>query len=148
MSAAVQEPSREQLLAMAYVDGELDEAARAAFEKELATREDLRREVTQLKRLELLARRAAPPEPMDHEWKKLAAEPLHQGSTVLGFLALAIGAIGLAGWGVYSILASELELLPKVLFALLCGGGLVLFLVTLRGRLRTLPFDPYTEIER
>ena len=43
---------------------------------------------------------------------------------------------------------SDMPAIPKILLAGLCGGALVLFLVTLRGRLRTLPYDPYTEIER
>jgi anti-sigma factor RsiW len=148
MSTGVQEPSREQLLAMAYVDGELDGAASAAFERELAAREDLRREVVHLRRLELLARHAAGPEPMDHEWRRLARDPLQRTSTVVGFAALAVGALGLAGWAGYEIWTSDLAPTPKCLLAVLCAGALLLFLVTLRGRLRTLPYDPYTEIER
>ena len=148
MSASVQEPSREQLLAMAYVDGELDATARAAFEVELAAREDLRREVVQLQRLGLLARSMAAPEPMDHEWQRLERDPLQRTSTVLGFVALAVGATGLAGWGGWMVWKSELDATPKALLAALCAGALILFLVTVRGRLRTLPYDPYTEIER
>ena len=148
MSAPVQEPSREELLAMAYVDGELDAGARAAFEVELATREDLRREVVQLQRLGLLARSMAAPEPIDHEWRKLARDPLQQTSTVAAFIAMAVGATGLAGWAAWMIWESDLSPTPKTLLAALCGGALLLFLVTLRGRLRTLPYDPYTEIER
>jgi anti-sigma factor RsiW len=148
VSGTVQEPSRDQLLAMAYVDGELDAAARAAFEQQLSAREDLRLEVVQLQRLEVLARRMAGPEPMDHEWKRLARDPLQRTSTVVGFAALAIGATGLAGWGAFEVWTSDMEPAPKYLLAALCAGALILFLVTLRGRLRTLPYDPYTEIER
>ena len=148
MSSSIQEPSREQLLAMAYVDGELDPGARAAFEIELAAREDLRREVVQFQRLGLLARSMAAPEPIDHEWRKFARDPLQRTSTVAAFLALAAGATGLAGWGAWVIWESNMPATPKILLALLCGGALLLFLVTLRGRLRTLPYDPYTEIER
>ncbi|HTF90367.1 MAG TPA: hypothetical protein VK843_18265 [Planctomycetota bacterium] len=148
MSASVQEPSRDELLAMAYVDGELDLAARKAFEIQLAQREDLRREVVQLQKLGLLARSMAAAEPIDHEWKRLARDPLQRTSTVVGFVALAVGATGLAGWGGWMVWQSEMPMVPKTLLAALCAGGLILFLVTLRGRLRTLPFDPYTEIER
>ena len=133
---------------MAYVDGELDAAGRAEFEQQLAVRAELRREVVELQRLALLARSVAPPEPMDHEWRALARDPVQRTSTVVGFAALAVGASGLAGWGAWSVFTSDLELVPKVLLAALCAGALILFLVTLRGRLRTLPYDPYTEIER
>jgi anti-sigma factor RsiW len=148
MSPSVQEPSRDELLAMAYVDGELDGAALEDFERQLATREDLRQEVVELLKLSVLARKLAAPEPMDHEWKRLARDPLQRTSTILGFLALAVGALGLAVLCAWSVWRSDMDLTPKLLLAALCGGALVLFLVTLRGRLKTLPYDPYTEIER
>ena len=91
---------------------------------------------------------AAAPEPIDHEWRKLASDPLQKTSTVLAFAGMAVGAVGLAGLCAWQVWKSDMEMLPKVLLAALCGGALLLFLVTLRGRLRTLPYDPYTEIER
>ncbi len=148
MSAPVREPSREELLAMAYADGELDQAARESFEIQLAEREDLRREVVQFQKLGILARSMAAPEPMDHEWRRLDRDPLQRTSTVLGFVALAVGAAGLAGWAGWMVWNSNLGATPKALLGMLCAGALILFLGTLRGRLRTLPFDPYTEIER
>jgi hypothetical protein len=39
-------------------------------------------------------------------------------------------------------------LLPKLLCGGLMLGGGVLFAATLRARLRTLPYDPYTEVQR
>lgn len=144
----MQEPSREQLQAMAYVDGELGPADRSAFEALLATRRDLQLEVTELRKLELLARSMAAPEPIDHEWKRISLDPLQRSSIGLGFAALSVGALGLAGWGGYELWASDMPLLPKLLLGALCSGALLLFLATLRGRLRTLPYDPYTEIER
>ena len=36
----------------------------------------------------------------------------------------------------------------KVLALALIGGFLSLLLVTLRGRLRTLPYDPYEKVQR
>lgn len=148
MSARTQEPSREQLQAMAYVDGELGPADRAAFESLLAVRQDLQLEVTQMRKLELLARSMAAPEPIDHEWKRLELDPLQRTSLSLGFAALAVGAAGLSGWAGFEVWSSDMPMLPKILLGVLCAGALLLFLATLRGRLRTLPYDPYTEIER
>ena len=148
MSAPVREPSRDELLAMAYVDGELDEAARQSFEVQLTESESLRLEVVELRKLGILARSMAAPEPIDLEWRRLALDPLQRTSTVMGFAALAVGATGLAGWVGWMVWSSALPTTPKALLAVLCLGALVLFLVTLRGRLRTLPYDPYTEIER
>jgi anti-sigma factor RsiW len=148
VSAPVQEPTREQLLAMAYVDGELDAAARAAFEAELASRRDLQVEVVQLQRLAVLARSMAAAEPIDHEWKRLARDPLQRTSISLGFAALGLGTLGIAGLCAYGVAVSDMPIAMKVLLATVGGGVVLLFLATLRARLRTLPFDPYTEIER
>ena len=148
MSRIEREPSRDELLAMAYVDGELSGAERAAFEARLADERPLLGEVAKLKKLAVLARQSAPPEPMDHEWKRLEAEALHAGGSLLAFVLATVGGLGLLGWLFFELLRSDLELLPKTcLTALLVGLG-TLFLITLRARLRTRPYDPYTEIER
>ena len=142
------EPTRDELLAMAYVDGELREDARPEFERRLASESALRREVVELQQLELIARAAAPREPLDHEWAALAREPLQRGTLILGWILLAAGALGLAGWCGFALCTCELPLLLKLLFGALLAGGLLLLLATLRARLRTLPFDPYTRVER
>lgn len=133
---------------MAYVDGELAPAERAEFEALLATRRDLQLEVVTLRKLELLARSIAAPEPIDHEWKRLERDPLQRSSITLGFAALGLGALGLCAWAGYQVWVGDMPLLLKCLVGALCAGVLILFLATLRGRLRTLPYDPYTEIER
>lgn len=148
MNPAVQEPTPEQLQAMAYVDGELSPEQRRSFERLLEQRDDLRREVVSQQRLALLARSLAAPEPIDYEWRALARDPVQRGSTVLAFTALAVAALGLAGFAGYAIYASDMPTAVKWLVGLGAGGALLLFLITLRARLRTLPYDPYTEIER
>ena len=40
------------------------------------------------------------------------------------------------------------DLLPKTLLGSAVTGLVLLFLVVLRGRLRTLPHDPYTKVQR
>ena len=56
--------------------------------------------------------------------------------------------VGLSGWGLYRLLTGDLELLPKVFVALFLLGLLFVFLLIFRARLRTLPHDPYTEVQR
>lgn len=143
------EPGREWLQAMAYADGELAGPERAEFEALLATRPDLQREVAQLRRLQALGRQMAGPEPMDFEWRRLEGELVHRAGLGLGFALLLIGAaalIVLAGWGI----ATDPDLSPSARLALggLLGGFLVLLGVHARARLRSLPYDPYTEIRR
>ena len=142
------EPTQEQLTAMAYADGELDEAARSEFEKLLETRQDLALEVARVNRLNVLARQVAPPEPMDHEWKRLERDALHVGGRGLGFAALVLFAVSLVGWVGYLLVISPMPLALRLLLGTLLIGFLCLFLVTLRARLRTRPYDPYTEIRR
>ena len=51
-------------------------------------------------------------------------------------------------WCFYRLFTSELTLMPKTCFGLLLGGLTGVFLLILRARLRTAPFDPYSQVER
>jgi anti-sigma factor RsiW len=133
---------------MAYVDGELAPEPRTAFEARLAQEPALRREVSELRKLELIARAAAPREPLDHEWAALARDPLQRGTLALGWILLGLGALGLAGYLVFVLCTCALPLALKLLLGALLAGGALLLAATLRARLRTLPHDPYTEVER
>jgi len=142
------EPSRDELLAMAYADGELAAAENEKFEKRLATEPALAREVAELQKLGLLARQCAPPEPKDFEWQRLENELFHSTGWTLGWILTAVGASGLGICCAVLVLVSDMN--PMLKFFLTCTTlGLVsLFLLVLRARLRTLPLDPYTEVKR
>jgi anti-sigma factor RsiW len=142
------EPTRDELLAMAYFDGELAQDARRAFEERLAREPGLAREVTALERLHGLARHSVGPEPMDGEWQRLEREPLHRAGVGLGFALVFVGGMGLAGWLVLALVGSELSLALKLVCGALIAGAALLLLATLRARLRTLPYDPYTDVRR
>ena len=142
-------PSRDELLAMAYVDGELDDATREEFEQRMKTSDGLRREVAEQTSLAVLARRLAPKEPMDHEWERLAADPVHRGGMSFGFALVVAGVLGLVAFGVTKLVTEDaIPLTLKLVLGALTGGLLCLFLVVLRARLRTLPYDAYTEVQR
>jgi anti-sigma factor RsiW len=145
---STREPTRDELLAMAYVDGELTSEGRAEFESRLAASPELRREVSQLKELELLARAAAPREPMDHEWDELARDPVQRGSLGMGWTLLVLGVLGCLGYGTFALLVSGAPPLVKVLVCALFSGLALLLGATVRARLRTLPLDPYRKIQR
>ena len=142
------EPSRDQLLAMAYADGELPAEECARFEARLADEPTLAREVAEYQTIELLAREMAPPEPADHEWARLELDPLHRTGNQLGTFLLGAGALGLAVWGVYEIARGDMELFPKVCSLALVVGLTTMLLTTVQGRLRVLPFDPYRKVNR
>jgi anti-sigma factor RsiW len=142
------EPSRDELLAMAYADGELDAAARRDLDRRMADEPALALAVARYQRLEVLARRVVPPEPMDHQWRRLDRDPVQRASLGLGWILLALAALGTASWCIFELLRADLEPLPKILTLALVLGVLLLFFATLRARLKTLPYDPYLEVER
>ncbi|MEM7306196.1 MAG: hypothetical protein AAF682_05980 [Planctomycetota bacterium] len=148
MTAKDRHPTRDELLAMAYVDGELEDDARREIEERLGSEPDLRREVAQHNQLAVLARQMAPPEPADYEWDRLEAEWVHRGGTSAGLVLVSVGAAGLALSALWWIWISSLHPAPKAFAGALVAGALLLFLVTLRARLRTLPYDPYTKVKR
>jgi anti-sigma factor RsiW len=142
------EPTRDELLAMAYVDGELSAEGRVEFEQRLAASAELRREVGALKELELLARDAAPREPIEHEWAALARDPLQRGTLGLGWTLLIVGVVGGGACGLFLLFESAAPPLVKLVVAALVLGFALLLGATLRARLRTLPLDPYRKVQR
>jgi anti-sigma factor RsiW len=142
------EPSADELLAMAYADGELAPGERARFEERLRAEPELAREVSELRRLELLARQAAPPEPMDHEWQRLARSSAQRGLRGAGWLFLGAGVLGLVAWGLWRLECSEAPWLPKLLVPLALLGALLLVTAAVRARRRTLRYDPYRDVKR
>lgn len=149
MTSQERQPTRDELLAMAYVDGELDAASRAAFETRMREQRDLAREVAELQRLGVVARRMAPPEPQDAEWDRLRREPLQRAGRGLGFALVAAGLLGLVVFVGYVVARDDhLPLGLKLVIGAVSAGLLLLGLTVLRARLRTLPYDPYTEIRR
>ena len=142
------EPTRNQLLAMAYADGELTEEARQEFELALQSDEALRLEVAELKRLEVMARQYAPKEPMDFEWERIQAEPLQVAGTGAGWSLAILGVMGGILWLLYATAVSDLALAFKLSLFSAVGGFFLLLGMTLRIRLKTLPHDPYRDLKR
>jgi anti-sigma factor RsiW len=148
MSATGREPTADELTAMAYVDGELPVEERAAFELRLAAEPALAREVTALQRLAVLARHAAGPEPIDAEWSRLRQSPLHRAGQGLAWSLLGVAGVAAIGWLALELARSSFSWPLRVALGALLLGLVLLFLLTLRARLRTLPYDPYTEVRR
>lgn len=142
------EPTRDELDAMAYVDGELAADARRAFEARLAREPALAREVAELRELEIVARQVAPPEPADHEWARIERSTLTRTLHPFAWILIAGAALGLVLWTLWIECTCELELVPKLCVLALTLGLLLLGGVSLRNRLRTLPYDPYTKLKR
>jgi len=139
----------DEVLAMAYVDGELDPSARLSFEERLATEPALGRAVAEQRALAVLARRTAPREPADHEWDRLRIEPWYRGMLSGGWLLVIVGtavSLALAAWGVAT--NDELDVATRAAILGSLIGFVLLFLTVLVRRLRTYELDPYRHVER
>ena len=142
------EPSEDELLAMAYADGELNEEARREAAQRMASDEAFALRVAHYQRLDVTARSALQ-EPQDIAHAKLAAEPTQRATLGLGWAALSVGLVGFYAWIFYVMVRDpEMPTTLKVLMLTGIGGFLLLFLAVLRKRLRELPFDPYTKVQR
>ena len=148
MTRDQEHPSRDELLVMAYVDDELTSEARAELEARLSSEPALALQVAEYQRLEVAARHCAPPEPADHEWRRMQDDDGRRALLGLGWVAMFAGGVGLVGWLSLQIYKSDLGRGGKWTMSLLLVGFTVLLLVKLRDRLRLLPYDPYTEVER
>ena len=142
-------PPPDELLAMAFADGELSPEERLAFEQRMVHEERLARLVAEHMALDVLARRVAPKEPQDHEWERLRLNPLFTGSRSSGWVLLVVGSVATLALTVFGVATNESLSAPTrvgILGALL--GFLLLFLTVAARRLRTLPLDPYRHVER
>jgi len=145
---AMGHPSRDDLLVMAYVDGELADDQRAIFDQRLVNEPELVRQVAAYRKLEVLARHVAPPEPADHEWRRIREEPVRRAGVGLGWLLLAGGAFVVGLYVLVEVTRSDATPLQKFGVCAPVGGFLLLLLIRLRDRVRLYPYDPYTEVQR
>lgn len=143
------EPTEDELLAMAYADGELEPEARRQAAKRIAEDDAFALRVAHYQRLDVTTRTAISHEPQDTARAELSREPLQRATISLGWMSATVGFIAFYAWVFYEILQNEeMSGAPKVFLLCAAGGLFLLFLSVLRGRLRELPYDPYTDIER
>jgi anti-sigma factor RsiW len=133
---------------MAYADGELAPAARNEFEARLARDAELRRLVAEQRRIAVIAREAAPPEPLE-----LAALSIERGGAnaalfFAGRALLAVGAIWVVVWLALSCFDGVARP-PIAGAAIALFSGFALLLLRARNvRRAVLHLDPYRDVRR
>lgn len=141
-------PEDDQMLAMAFADGELRGETLEAFTQRIAREPALARAVDEFRRLEMLTRQLSPPEPRDLVWREHASGELHRllmfGSYVCLILAAATGVLLILcssfGWRVPAG--------PEVASALAVLGLLQMLFASLRWRKGEHGHDPYVHVKR
>lgn len=145
-----EQPTRDELLAMAYADGELLGEERRAFELRLVTEPQLAEQVRDVRALAILARQVAPPEPQDAEWERLERDLLQRLLKRGGYTLFSVAAA--ASLVLVLLFAFEVTSYrqPLVAGCTVCwiAGGITLLVATLRWRARTHPHDPYVHVKR
>ncbi len=142
------EPTTDELLAMAYVDGELAHEARAAFEARLALEPALAAEVAAQRHLGILAREVAPPEPLELERLRVEVSAPARALWIVGFALVLLS-------GVYFLFCEvcalgDFGLQPPLagVVVLLALGLVLLAYRAWRIRARTRHLDPYRDVKR
>lgn len=146
MSNKIEAPSRDELLAMAYVDNELAPAARIEFEERLRHESHLLTEVADLRRFAVIAQHASPIETGDIALAKFDDAGGRAAVKLGWFLLLGVAIAAFAGW--VAIMLMELPPLAAIIFAVGAFAVVLLFVTVLRRRLAALPHDPYREVKR
>ena len=145
---SVKHPTRDELLAMAYVDDQLAAEDRRAFQARLSNEPALALEVAALQRLEVFARTAAPPEPIDIAWQAIDDDPMQRGTVSAGWLFVVASLLGMSVFAAITLWTLDIRLGYKACVTALAVGVLLLFVSVLRRRLASRPFDPYTAVKR
>ena len=142
-------PSEDELLSMAYADGELSAEERLTFEQRLGAEPALARHVAEYLALDVISRKVAPPEPQDHEWARLQLEPLFAGTLSTGWKLVIAGSLATLALTVFGVATNEgLSIFTRLAILTALLGFVLLFLTVLMRRLRTFELDPYRHVER
>ena len=141
-------PSTDELLAMAYADGELSPEARRGFETRLAHEARLRVLVADQQRIAILAREAAPSEPLELATLIVERGTPHSFLASFGRALLGLAIAWLAVW--MGLACFEGAWRPPIAGAAL-AATLGLALLALRAwlvRRATHHLDPYRDVRR
>ena len=136
-----------------YVDGELSEEERAAFEAELQKDPDLRAELDEFKKLKEVTGMIQYADLPDEVWEGYWQNLYRKTERGIGWIFFSIGAIVLLSFGLFQFFKElyinpEVSLLVKVSVTALGFGGVVLLVSYIRERLFAYNRDRYGKVTK
>jgi predicted anti-sigma-YlaC factor YlaD len=140
-------------LMMAYLDNELDDEQRRAFEQHLASCAACSREFEEFKKLKQLTDGVTLVEPEDRIWQQYWGSVYNRIERNLGWILFSVAAILLTIWGGFKLIEEIIKdqtvgVLLKVALLALIGGLAILFVSVLRERVYFWSKDRYKDVRR
>jgi predicted anti-sigma-YlaC factor YlaD len=140
-------------LMMAYLDDELDEEHRRAFEGHLASCPDCAKDLAQFKKLKEITDGVAFVEPEDRVWNEYWGGVYNRFERGTGWVLFSVAAIALLIYGGFELIERIIEdrtvgVLMKVGLLALIGGLAILFVSVARERVYFWSRDRYKDVRR
>ena len=136
-----------------YVDGELTDAEKLEFERELSHSAELRAELEEFMKLKEVTNRMRYADIPDQVWESYWESLYKKTERGIGWLFLSVGIIIVAGFGLYEIFYGlfsdpEAPLWLQIGLPMATVGGLILLVSYGRERLFARKRERYTEVEK
>ncbi|MFB0524624.1 MAG: anti-sigma factor [Phycisphaerae bacterium] len=140
-------------LMMAYLDNELDDEQRRAFEQHLATCPECTKELKGFEKLKQLTDSVTLMEPEDRIWQQYWANVYNRVERGLGWILFSVAAILLIIYGGFKLIEEIIKdqtvgVLLKIALIALIGGLAILFVSVLRERAHFWNKDRYKNVRR
>ena len=134
-----------QALISGYLDGELDEPERAAFEAALERDPELRSELEEMRRIVNATDALEFVTPPDEAWDAFVDSVLSRTERSTGWVLLVFGVLAIAAFGLYYVAFTPWAPLPiRVGVEVVGVGGIVLCGSVLRQRIHMRKSDRYS----
>jgi predicted anti-sigma-YlaC factor YlaD len=140
-------------LMMAYLDDELNDEQRRAFEEHLASCPECTKDLAQFKKLKEITDGVALVEPEDRVWEQYWGNIYNRIERGTGWILFSVAAISLLIYGGFEIIEGIIEdrtvgILMKIGMLALLGGLAILFVSVLRERVYFWSKDRYRDVRR
>jgi predicted anti-sigma-YlaC factor YlaD len=140
-------------LMMAYLDNEIDDEQRKAFEEHLASCPQCTQELKEFEKLKQLTDSVTLSEPEDRIWQQYWGNVYNRVERSLGWILFSVAAILLTVYGGFELIENIIRdqtvgMLLKIALLVLIAGLAILFVSVLRERIYFWKKDRYRDVRR